>query len=280
MNIQSASTTAVTIGTGTPAELVALLKGAAADPTRIGAEYMPEVITVEGVVLADLSSVAAPAGTLAYRGAQLARHDGTTVGGNVIGGQRRVTGVKSFDLTGLPKSGTPLKIVAIPILAAEMVNGSILKISGQCFVKNRSFGNLTELSPGLAWNNASTQLKNGVKGWHYHISHPDPGVSTNLSSCGLQLCIEAMAFVTAGDLVMDMSSNGLIMDSVCVYADGTDPFQSTPNSDLNTAYTETTPAGVATDLWLMVQFAASGGGNWGTSQGVMSYDLTISSILP
>jgi len=62
------------------------LQGTAADANRIGQEYFPDVLTPSALVLADLSGVVAPMNTLAYKGGMLARHDGLTVGGNVVSG--------------------------------------------------------------------------------------------------------------------------------------------------------------------------------------------------
>ena len=70
----------------TATDVLPALQGAAGDPTRIGEEYFPNVLTPSALVLADLSSVVAPLNTLAYKGGMLARHDGVTVGGNVVSG--------------------------------------------------------------------------------------------------------------------------------------------------------------------------------------------------
>ena len=69
-------------GVGTTEEVLGLLQGTAADPTRIGAEYMPEVLEVSGVQLSDTSATELPSGTLGRSsGGRLVVHDGLTTGG-------------------------------------------------------------------------------------------------------------------------------------------------------------------------------------------------------
>lgn len=63
-------------------EVLSAIQGAAGDPDRIGSEYLPEIIPVDGVTLSDSSAVELPAGTLGLNGdGRLVIHDGDTTGG-------------------------------------------------------------------------------------------------------------------------------------------------------------------------------------------------------
>jgi len=68
----------------TATSITAKLGGTAAISNRIGTEYMPQTLTPTNLILADMSAVIAPTGTLAYKSGVLARHDGVTLGGVAV----------------------------------------------------------------------------------------------------------------------------------------------------------------------------------------------------
>jgi hypothetical protein len=64
------------------------LQGAAEDPNRIGAEYMPDVLEVEYLLPGVETTQAYPEGALTRVGTTLKIHDGVTPGGLIAGGAK------------------------------------------------------------------------------------------------------------------------------------------------------------------------------------------------
>ncbi|MEY3894807.1 MAG: hypothetical protein RLZZ214_326 [Verrucomicrobiota bacterium] len=81
----SAARRALIGAAGTALEITTALQGAALDATKIGAEYMPEELSVEGVVLGQQGEIIQETvGMLIRNGDMLAISDSDTAGGNLV----------------------------------------------------------------------------------------------------------------------------------------------------------------------------------------------------
>jgi hypothetical protein len=105
------------------------LQGAAEDPERIGAEYLPEIIPVDYVTLQESTTVL-PSGSIALNGGLLAVHDGERAGGKKIfpsDGRIRI----AYKSTSNSTANTSVKIGSFVLPADLAVNGTKIKIRGR-----------------------------------------------------------------------------------------------------------------------------------------------------
>jgi hypothetical protein len=103
------------------------LQGAAEDPERIGAEYMPDEQTAEAVILADMTGYSIPSNALGQKGGVL--HFGNT---------------PAFDIaqvfnTSVLNNGTAV-LASFNIPAALMVDGQVFRVDFDAFFKTSTNG--------------------------------------------------------------------------------------------------------------------------------------------
>jgi hypothetical protein len=139
-------------GTGglpTAAEITTTLKGAVADPTRIGAEYMPESLPTSGISLGDSSAVILPLGRLSGDGAGNAVvHNNSTTGGIrlmqdvALPSQHAMAFINDFGAA----QTYFLKLGEIPLPASFLVEGAQLQVAFDVVADLYNFTNLTDLA--------------------------------------------------------------------------------------------------------------------------------------
>ena len=123
------------------------LQGAAEDPERIGAEYMPTSalledengnVPVDGALFANTAGVALAAGVVGWNNTLgcLVRHDGTTVGGNVIRFDDPFTVRGTMAVAGTLAASADAEVVieTFPITALQAVLGSKFTLSGRIVI--------------------------------------------------------------------------------------------------------------------------------------------------
>jgi hypothetical protein len=266
------------IGVSTESVL-ALLEGAAEDAGRIGSEYMPASVDFEEIILTEFGGTTPPENAIGLKNGVIALGDGVTAGGNPINA-RRITKTATVDFVGLAKSGAAKRVVAIPINADELVDGATIKVFGTVELRNKSIGSVTQLFTGLAWDSASTQLRDGAIGWQSLTLHPNAGTSENIRIDQTTLIFEGLIGTnTPGNVIVD-TSDAISFGTQATYDDGIDPIYTNAANTWSLAGTEETPEGLATDLWVMLQIAASGGGNFSTAEMVVFCDLIVETTLP
>jgi hypothetical protein len=89
-----------------------------------GEEFEPETL-----FLPDFEDSTPPANAVGLSGGRIALGDGTTVGGKPLT-PRRVAGMRQCLLDGTNKTSARFAIVGIPLTAAEVVEDSLIEISG------------------------------------------------------------------------------------------------------------------------------------------------------
>ncbi len=155
MNVQPALISEVTVVPTTTALMLAALQGAAEDPDHIGAEYLPENITVNGVVVTDSAAAALPDGTIARNGYEPVVHDGSLTGGRVSRRAMWPGGVNSDLLW---------ELFRIKLSAAECVAGKKIEIQGRTILQfagtnvDLYFGYCLDANSGTVFNGALQQL--------------------------------------------------------------------------------------------------------------------------
>lgn len=256
-----------------------LLQGAEADPTRVGAEYLPDVLTPGTLTIPTFGVSQVPdANALGLNQAgDLAVGDGTTIQGVAVL-PRRIVGYGRFDMSGLPKSGAPKRIVPIPFTAQEMVVGVIISIVGTVTFRPVSLGSINRLLVGFAWENASTQGAFGALGWVNSDIHPS-GSMVNITFDTTTMIGDMELSASSGDVVL-IPDNMQTIGIQSIYSDGTDPVTTNPSTSLSSSSAELTPPAAATNLWLMYEVGATGGGNFSTAEYVVYYDLTVAVTPP
>lgn len=117
------SGTATPIGSETTESILIKLQGAAENPEKIGNEFLPEQLTVQGIKLADTSSVALPAWTLGRNSdGQLVLHDGSTIGGVVYYPENPLRINSQTQIPAVTESGTQqVELGRFPVTAAQAV---------------------------------------------------------------------------------------------------------------------------------------------------------------
>lgn len=244
----------------------------------------PTNLTPETLTLPDFGSTTPPVGALGLKSGLPAYGTGVNVGGKLIGASRRLSGISRIDLAGFPKSGKAVRIVPIPFAAGELSIGATIKITGKVEYQSLSIGPITQFFAGFAWDASSLGLKDAGKGWQYVNLHPTTGTASNIYHVVLSPMISTLVSNNGlGNVIMDMNSVAYVPSLIHVYDNGNDPYKSNPsNGNINTdMFTEETPAEAAANLWVMLQFAASGAGNWPVSSvGIVTWDLNIEVVAP
>jgi hypothetical protein len=120
------------------------LQGAAEDPDRIGAEYMPTSalledengnVPIDGALFANTAGVALAAGVVGWNNTlgSLVRHDGITIGGNPV----ISTDPLEFRGSHIEQNFTSAKIIRLfeaPLTALQAAVGRRFRVSGRVFV--------------------------------------------------------------------------------------------------------------------------------------------------
>lgn len=108
------------------------LQGAEADPTRIGAEYIPLVLPVDSIIISDsASSNGVPtSGELIRIGSALALGDGVSVGGNIIYDNDRIFGAGEALLADYTSTDIRKFLAAVPIPKRFAAVGAVVEIYG------------------------------------------------------------------------------------------------------------------------------------------------------
>ena len=121
---------------GPTAAITAALQGAEDDPTRIGTEYLPEVLAGTSVELADTSPLILPARTLGSDSfGNLVIHDGVTLGGKMVSDPATAKFKGTVIVTELELDTSGARLLGeFPLSAQKAVAGSILRIRGQMWL--------------------------------------------------------------------------------------------------------------------------------------------------
>jgi hypothetical protein len=238
---------------------------------------MPPVFQPQTIIPPTFAPAQVPvAGALGYKDGALAVGDGVTVQGNLINNTRRFTGSATLDVVGITKAGAPLRVFEIPISAAEAGVGTTIRITGWANYFKSDIGSISELHIGVAWDVGSQQAHDGSVGWSNTDLHPNTGTNTAITFARSTVFGElALTEGNPGKAYLDPSALRAIGD-VAIYSDGTDTVITSPVSTPNPHFTEESDDGVATSLWLMVQVAATGGGNFpAASTFFVAYDIFV-----
>jgi hypothetical protein len=125
------------------------LQGAAEDPERIGAEYMPEALEPVSMILPDYEGVTAPVDAVGWSGADLVRGDGVTPGGRVISnnGHSRITGYKNILAVDISNAANffPTELGSIWIGANQLSAGKVLSLIGRTTLKSTGITTFPDL---------------------------------------------------------------------------------------------------------------------------------------
>ena len=134
---------------GTALEITTALQGVEADATRIGTEYMPEIVDVDGVTLADSSAVELPSGTLGLNAdGRLVIHDFATTGGIDAEGMI-LRGLLSHTVSDSIAADQIIEIASGVIPAAMLTNNEYFSITGSIFIRNQLSGYEPSGNPSL-----------------------------------------------------------------------------------------------------------------------------------
>lgn len=239
---------------------------------------VPDTLEPENLILADLSNTAAPANTLAYKGDALAKHDGTTVGGNLIT-QNRITGTLRCDCNGSSMTtGARFAVVRIPIPSTWMEDEAVLKILGEV---KALFGTafyvteepVTQIRMGFAFQGAQTQPSTHWYYWDAMTGSETLNLVTSHLGAGFSLASGA-----GGDLFLAHSTGSIISDRWGGAAGST--FSITVGNTTQGASVTGGDPTTATTLWLMVEIKADGTTFGASHVFDLHYDLAIDVTLP
>lgn len=118
-----------------PSQYTAALQGAAGDPTRIGQEYLPEVVEVTGLILGEQGEVVQDtSGQIVRNGNSLAISDGVTAGGNIIYDESQYRGYKYIPAADYAENARVV-IGTVKVPASKAVVNQVL----YCFANLRIF---------------------------------------------------------------------------------------------------------------------------------------------
>ena len=241
---------AVLDAANTPAATLALtniLQGAEADPTKIGAEYMPDAISLDWILPGESADGILPTGSLTRQGAVLYIHDNATPGGVAVSGEsnNNATGGRVISLpygttvsdvassVKKPTSGTRYyqELGRVTIHGSKLIVGNRISMVGWIRVFSDTNGAITTshifIIPAIQWD-AGGELGGLLSG-----SAPQlPYIRTfNAASRDVECRFWMSALiVSAGSIPSDTDPSG-------IYARGYDYTNSTDYSDSGTGGT-------------------------------------------
>jgi hypothetical protein len=160
----------------TASAITEALQGAAGDPERIGTEYFPDIVEVDGVTLSNSSAVELPAGTLGLNAqGALVVHDGQTTGGRDVAGMR-MQGILNHIVSDSIAADQILEIASV-VIPVGTFNSTArpLGIVGSVFVRSSLSGYEPAGNPSLIFYLAD------AAGARNPLAEPDDGLRVPLS---------------------------------------------------------------------------------------------------